>query len=158
VKRKGVLFGLGGGLVVLGSLAIWVVCLPPTEAQDLPQRSRDSSINPLGPLTPPAPPSSQVGIGTDTPHSDLSGITPKSSLQDQLKGESIDQLLVRLDAIKVQKAELEKAEKETVEALKDKLSQQNQRLQELGVNVEKSSPVLTTPGLLPAGLKQPKNP
>ena len=65
----------------------------------------------------------------------IAGPKPSASIQDQLKSESIDQLLIRLDSIKAQKADLDKQEKDTVEALKEKISQQNQRLQKLGVSL-----------------------
>jgi hypothetical protein len=54
---------------------------------------------------------------------------------EQLRAESIDALLSRLDNLKAQRAELDKAEKETVAILKEKLKQQQERLQKLGVNV-----------------------
>jgi hypothetical protein len=56
------------------------------------------------------------------------------------KDKSIDELLSRLDAIKAQQEELEKAKKETVALLKERLKQQKQRLQKLGVNVEEETP------------------
>jgi hypothetical protein len=56
------------------------------------------------------------------------------------KAATIDDLLNKLDSLKVQKAALEKAEKETVALLKEKLKQQAHRLKKLGVNVEEAPP------------------
>ena len=55
---------------------------------------------------------------------------------DEVKEKSVEELLSRLDAIKAQQEELDKAKKETVTLLKEKLKQQKQRLQNLGVTIE----------------------
>jgi hypothetical protein len=64
---------------------------------------------------------------------------PQSQVATPPKEKSIEELLARLDAIKAQKEELEKARTETVALVKEKLKQQKQRLQKLGVSVEEVS-------------------
>jgi hypothetical protein len=49
------------------------------------------------------------------------------------KADTIEALIRRVEAIKAQKAELDKAEKETLTLLREKLQQQEQRLRKLGV-------------------------
>jgi hypothetical protein len=63
--------------------------------------------------------------------------------------QSVEELLARLDSIKAQQEELEKARTETVALVKEKLKQQKQRLQKLGVEEESAPPppVSTTGGL-----------
>ena len=61
------------------------------------------------------------------------------SKTDEVKEKSVEELLSRLDAIKGQQEELDKAKKETVTLLKEKLKQQKQRLQNLGVSVEEEA-------------------
>jgi len=68
-----------------------------------------------------------------------------------LKAESIEDLLNRLTAIKAQKAELERIEKETVLLLKERFKQQKDRIEKLGVTIEeKDSPrEVIPPGVTP---------
>ena len=66
---------------------------------------------------------------------------------DEVKEKSVEELLSRLDAIKAQQEELDKAKKETVTLLKEKLKQQKQRLQNLGVNIEEEGGLKGTPRL-----------
>jgi hypothetical protein len=56
------------------------------------------------------------------------------------KEKSIEELLAQLDAIKAQQEQLEKARTETVALVKEKLKQQKQRLQKLGVEEEPVAP------------------
>jgi hypothetical protein len=68
-----------------------------------------------------------------------------------VKEKSIEELLAKLDLIKAQQEELEKARKETVALVKERLKQQKERLQKLGVSVEEEPatpppPVSTTSG------------
>jgi hypothetical protein len=65
------------------------------------------------------------------------------------KAATIDDLLNKLHSLKVQKAALEKAEKDTVALLKEKLKQQHDRLKKLGVNVEEAPPAPTVAPLPP---------
>jgi len=68
-----------------------------------------------------------------------------------LKAESIEDLLNRLTAIKAQKAEVERIEKETVLLLKERFKQQKDRIEKLGVTIEeKDSPrEVIPPGVTP---------
>ena len=68
----------------------------------------------------------------------------KSSFSLTLKAESIDVLLNRLKSVKIQKAELERAEQELMVLLRDKIREQKQQLQTLGILMEEQSP-LTAP-------------
>jgi len=92
------------------------------------------------------PPSSAEGSLPPRPASNeprLSG--PASPTPPPAKAPSIDDLLNKLDSLKAQKAALEKAEKETVELLKQKLQEQKHRLQKLGVNFEEGNRVQPAP-------------
>jgi predicted transcriptional regulator len=66
---------------------------------------------------------------------------------DEVKEKSVEELLSRLDAIKAQQEELDKAKKETVTLLKEKVKQQKQRLQNLGVNIEEEGGLKVTPSV-----------
>jgi hypothetical protein len=57
---------------------------------------------------------------------------------------TIDDLLNKLDSLKAQKAALEKAEKETLALLREKLKEQKDRLRKLGVPTEEA-PVAPPP-------------
>lgn len=57
---------------------------------------------------------------------------------DRLRTESIEDLLNRLKAVKVQKAELERSELELVALLKEKIREQKVQMQTLGIAVEES--------------------
>jgi hypothetical protein len=86
-----------------------------------------------------------VCVGQAPPPSPTSPAVPFPLVQTPAasaaaKDTSIDELLSRLDAIKAQQEELEKAKKEAVSLLKEKLKQQKQRLQKLGVSVEEETP------------------
>jgi hypothetical protein len=78
--------------------------------------------------------------GAQTPPAGVPPAPPKEPAVEVKTDQSIDALLARLDAIKVQQEELDKAKKETVTLLKEKLKQQKQRLQKLGASVEEESP------------------
>ncbi len=133
--RKGVVFGVRGGLALLAIVAFLAICLPRLLAQDglggVGGRPLAAQPQPAYGFSPNREPEAARQMDTQG----IAGPKPSASLQDQLKSESIDQLLIRLDSIKAQKADLDKQEKDTVEALKEKVSQQNQRLQKLGVNL-----------------------
>jgi hypothetical protein len=61
--------------------------------------------------------------------------------QETRRSQNIDQLLEQLQDLRNKKAELDKQEKELLATLKDKLKEQKQRLDKLGVRLEES-PVL----------------
>jgi hypothetical protein len=66
------------------------------------------------------------------------------------RASTIDDLIARLADIKAKKAALDRAEKETITLLKEKLKQQKERLKKLGVPAEDNSsptPVPTAPVL-----------
>ena len=54
------------------------------------------------------------------------------SEKDQLKGQTVDQLLSDMEQLRRKKAELERREKEVVAVLESKLKEQQERLQKLG--------------------------
>jgi hypothetical protein len=62
-----------------------------------------------------------------------------TSARSEPKAQTIDELISKLTAIKTQKAELERAEKELLEALKAKFKEQKGLLKKLGVDVEEDS-------------------
>ena len=133
-----VLFGLGGltiaALYIANALA---GCGPQsTDAPPLPQSAPSAPAPVVGQMkmklirqsTPPAPPACTQQRPAAT--------APK-------KTEDIEGLIARLEAIKAQKADLDRAEKEVLARLKDRLDQQKQRLQKLGVGpVEVPVPVV----------------
>jgi len=114
MKRRSVLFGVGGVGAALLLLAVVVPCSRPARAQ-----------TDLSPAYAPAP-----------------GSVPAAP-QKQLEAEAIDGLLKRLEDIKAQKAELDrqkarldKAEVETAELLAARFRQLKERLHKAGVAVE----------------------
>jgi hypothetical protein len=77
---------------------------------------------------------------------------PASSVREQPREKGIDELVATLERIKSQKSELDKAEKETAAMLKEKLRQQRQRLEKLGIAEEpQHAPVPTTSYAVPIG-------
>jgi|GEM_PF-5515071 len=69
---------------------------------------------------------------TTTPRSAL----PAATSPEAMRSRSIDQLLEQLQVLRAQKAELERQEKEIVAAVKERLMEQKQKLQTLGVQME----------------------
>jgi exonuclease VII large subunit len=69
--------------------------------------------------------------------------------QETRRSQNIDQLLQQLQDLRSKKAELDKQEKELLATLKDKLKEQKQRLDKLGVRLEESpvSPRIEIPRL-----------
>jgi hypothetical protein len=124
VKRIGILC-----LVVAVLLACVAVCTRTAEAQRHQGTSQavpqPSGYYPAG-LTPT--PQQQASV----PVQEAAGFEPR-------KADTVEELLSKLDAIKAKKAELEKVEKETVAMLKEKLKEQKQRLQNLGVPGDEST-------------------
>ena len=87
--------------------------------------------------------------------------TAACTIQENADPSVQSDLLNKLDSLKAQKAALEKAEKETLALLKDKLKQQKDRLKKLGVNVEDgppASPVAPPPPPLAAPPPGPAQP
>jgi hypothetical protein len=119
MRRTRTLLGVGALLF----LALAVVLAHRAEGQD-------------GGLQPPSP----VPTAPETaPPSIYNAPAQASALAapgQQLKGETIDALLSRLEAVKSQKEQLERVEKELTAVLKEKYKEQKQRLQKLGVQVE----------------------
>src|SRR5579884_1607081 len=60
--------------------------------------------------------------------------TPVAPASTSTASLSIEQLVEQLQALRARKAELDRQEKQVVAALKDKLKEQQQRLQKLGIN------------------------
>ena len=87
------------------------------------------------------PPSAEYGqYGPPAPATTTESRPPEAVVTPPLaKFPNIDDLLNKLDSLKAQKAALEKAEKETVELLKEKLRVQKLRLQKLGVHVQEGN-------------------
>jgi hypothetical protein len=69
---------------------------------------------------------------TTTPRSAF----PPAGSGEMMRSRSIDQLLEQLQVLRAQKAELERQEKEIVAAVKERLMEQKQKLQTLGVQME----------------------
>ena len=121
MKRSGVLCGV---LAVLLFLAVAVAWSLPAGAQ---------------PATPPPAPPAGVVLSPDQP------VPPPPAPGEQPNRVTIDDLMAKLESIKAQKAALEKAEKEVVARLKQKMKEQQQRLKKLGVSAEEGdSPQATT--------------
>jgi hypothetical protein len=93
----------------------------------------------------PPPSSTEGSIPPRAPSNEPRSSIPVSPTPPPAKAPSIDDLLNKLDSLKAQKAAIEKAEKETVELLKEKLKQQKHRLQKLGVNVEEGNRIQPAP-------------
>ena len=125
-------------------LAFAVVCSRPAGAQDAPPPPASSGVPAVPSPTPPPPPAS--GASAVPPPAPLGGLatasapaaTPKEppTRREQLKSQTIDQVMGRLATIQQQQAELEKEKKEAEAVLKEKLKEQKEKLKKLGVNVE----------------------
>jgi hypothetical protein len=68
-----------------------------------------------------------------------------SVLREPGKAATIEELLNRLDSIKAKRADLDRSEKETLELLRDKLKDQKQRIQKLGVGMTGDGSLQLTP-------------
>jgi hypothetical protein len=108
MNRSSILWGLGGAVAAFFLTVTLVPSQSPTAGPIPP--AAPLTVPPAGPATPTAP--------------------------KEPAAKTIDELLSQLDAIKAQKTALEKAEQETVALLVEKLKQQRQRLQKLGINPE----------------------
>lgn len=108
-----------GAFLVGGSLTCLSFALRPAEAQEgAVGRTRNAPPPPAHSPTPAfALPSAEYSV-------------PRAVAE---KAESIDSLLDTLDAIKAKKAELDQAEKQAVSKLKEKLKEQKDRMQRLGI-------------------------
>lgn len=125
MKRPRLLCGMGAlcAAVVFVAIATAQQSAVPVEAP----RAASTSLVP--------PPSTVRGAGQE-----LRSLVPPQGRP----ADSVDALLDMLADIKAQKAELEKFERETLALLKEKLNQQQQRLQKLGVEPERHlSPAAT---------------
>jgi hypothetical protein len=109
---------LGGVLAALLVLAVVLVCSLPALAQ---------------PSAAPSVPVSDAVRSCPLP--------PEAGPATPPMATTIDALIARLADIKAKKAALDKAEKETVTLLKEKLKQQKERLRKLGVPVEDTAPL-----------------
>ena len=144
------------GAVSLGTstallfLALAVVCSRPAGAQDAPPPPAGSGV-PVSPApaTSPPPASGPSALPPDplvgSTASPTANVPPPTTpppapptRREQLKAQTIDQVMTRLAAIQGQQAELEKERKEAEAVLKEKLKEQKERLKKLGVNVEES--------------------
>jgi hypothetical protein len=147
-------------------LALAVVCSRPAGAQDAPPPPAGSSVpvtsNPTPPLPPVSGPSTALPPGpaaagdtafptASVPPPAASTPAPPPTRREALKAKTIDQVMTRLAAIKDQQAELEKEKKEAEAVLKEKLKEQKEKLQKLGVNVdEKDRPPVKKPVVKPS--------
>jgi len=118
-------------------LASVAICTHTAEAQrhqGPPQAApQPSGYYPVGLVPTPQPQASAV------PGPESSGLEPR-------KADTIEELLSKLDAIKAKKAELDRVEKETLAMLKERLKEQKQRLQNLGVPGEEGTePPMNSP-------------
>jgi len=140
MKRIGI-FCLVGAVL----LAFVAICTHTAEAQ-----------RHQGPPQSAPQPSGYYPVGlTPTPQTQVSAVPgSESSVLEPRKADTVEELLSKLDAIKAKKAELDRVEKETLAMLKERLKEQKQRLQNLGVPGEESTepPMNTTaPQRIPFG-------
>src|SRR5262245_57609750 len=140
--RNGAALTVGGLLVAACLLSVAGLLSRPAEAQAPPTLPRPTEP-PQDPLPPPlaepplAPPSTRG--------------SPQS-----LRGLGIDQLVDHLKTLRAQRAELEKQEKEAVALLREKLKEQRQRLQQLGIPLEE--PAAAPPQADPVPSFRPSSP
>jgi hypothetical protein len=87
----------------------------------------------------PSPPATQPKPAPHTIEYPDLPLSDGRTVSAPAKEKTIEELLARLDAIKAQQEELEKSRTETVALVKEKLKQQKQRLQKLGVSVEEEA-------------------
>jgi hypothetical protein len=110
---------LGGAAAVLFVALVAVHSIPAQPDPGIPPRA-----------TPPPPGAPAV----PSPHSDF--VRPAADRKAEIEEPTIDELIRKLASIKEQKAALEQAEKKTVALLKEKLKQQKDTLEKLGVGSE----------------------
>jgi hypothetical protein len=101
--------------------------------------------------TPPPEPAPQLIPPTTVPQG------PRTAPELPLSERSLDQLLDRLEALRAQKAELEKQEQDVVKEIRRKAEKQSDRLQRLGVapNEQFVPPAPATTSYAPAILPTP---
>jgi hypothetical protein len=122
MKRSTVLWGLSGAVAATLLAATLVSSQPPATPD----------------VAPPGSPAAEVPRDTLVPNEPPLATTPLPSAPAPKAppAATIDDLLAKLDTIKAQKAALEKAEKETVATLVEKLKQQRERIKKLGVPLD----------------------
>jgi len=118
-------------LLAVSGLVVAVCLLALAGFFPIPVEAQNPSTSPPPVQEPPVPPPARP---PDAPAS-----------QPAPAGMSIDQLMEQLTRLRAQRAELEKLEKEVMDALKEKLKEQRQRLQKLGVPVEEQPVAPTKP-------------
>src|SRR5262249_17260839 len=114
MSRSSVLWGLGGAVAAF----FLTVTLVPSQS----------------PTTGPVPPASPLAGPPGVPTSPTTLTPPTANVPKEPAAKTIDELLSQLDAINAPKGALEKAEEETIALLVEKLKQQRQRLQKLGIH------------------------
>mgnify|MGYP001559844880 CR=1 FL=1 len=83
----------------------------------------------------------------------LAPVTSAQTVPKPAPTTTIDQLIEHLDALRVKRSDLERQERDILEGLRQKLREQMQRLQALGVQVDGVPPPL--PPVVPAPLPVP---
>jgi hypothetical protein len=122
----------GGALCVLGGLLVGVYLL---------SLSRPGPVQ-AGPQ--PAPASAPL---------DAELVTPAPVHPDA--GQNIDQLMEHLTTLRAKKAELDRQEKEAITLLREKLKQQRQKLEKLGIPEETPQPPAVGADESPGSLTPP---
>jgi hypothetical protein len=135
-KSVGVLCGLGGVLVVL--CLLWLAGFFATAAEAQAPAAAEKVTVPADMAVPPVPTPGSDPVSGTYPAS--TAATPPATTPANVNRASeppnIDQLVQQLQRLRAKKAELDRQEKKVVAALKDKLKEQKQTLEKLGLQPE----------------------
>jgi hypothetical protein len=140
---------LGGACAAAAALGLLTLALAPSgRAQDKapstppPTPMTDGSTPPAGPAvggeapTAPGARLDAVPVPTAGPPFPLGAPSTRSSSQEWLRGQGIEQLVEHLSALRIKRAELDRQERDAVAALKEKLREQENKLLRLGIRLE----------------------
>ena len=126
-RSGGIILGLGGLLVLFYLFTLMRIFPGPARAQALPTPGQLPAAD--APISPSFPDSTRPASGSYALPPTQQPLTSREALQSQ----GIDQLVEHLNALRAKKAELDRQEKETVSVLREKLKQQKEKLQKLGI-------------------------
>jgi hypothetical protein len=146
----GFLCCLCGLMLVTGLLSLPALFPGVLEAQtQLPENPRTTAPASQTPALPDSAPAGTSTLVLPQPREVYPSATPpqasrpqvpdlpaRSTASPEMRSRSIDQLLEQLQDVRAKRAEMERQEKEIVAAVRERLMEQKQRLQTLGVQLE----------------------
>jgi hypothetical protein len=142
------LYAVGGLLAAFVLLSVVGLFTKHAEAQD------QTTPVPLSPPSPTRAPVEPPGIPIAGPSALAPDPAPTRTLAaapEPPRPKTIEQLIDHLNGLRAKKADLEKQERETIAALKERLKEQKEKLQKLGIQLEEPPP----PSALEVPLRRP---